>query len=75
MKREGRVKKMVLNADEVEDISAEMVTKKGEIPLTESLDKLTVQFGFVFFSYMAAYLFMRVASIGLDSLAGFSPVQ
>lgn len=71
MKREGRVKKMVLNADEVEDISAEMVTKKGEIPLTESLDKLTVQFGFVFFSYMAAYLFMRVASIGLDSLGGF----
>ncbi len=71
MRRDGRVKNMVLNADEVEDISAEMVTKKGEIPLTESLDKLTVQFGFVFFSYMAAYLFMRVTSIGLDRLGGF----
>ncbi len=71
MKRKGRIKKQILNADEVEDLSAEMVTKKGEIPLTESLDKLTVQFGFVFLTYIAAYLLMRGASIGLESLGGF----
>ena len=71
MKRKGRIKQQILNADEVEDLSAEMVTKKGEIPLTESLDKLTVQFGFVFLTYIAAYLLMRGASIGLDSLGGF----
>ncbi len=71
MKKKGRIKQQILNADEIEDLSAEMITRKGEIPLTESLDKLTVQFGLVFFTYMAAYLFMRVASIGLDQLGGF----
>lgn len=71
IKRKGRVKSNTVNAEEVEDLSADMVTKKGEIPMTESLDKLTVQIGLVFFTYMAAYVLMRVISIGLDSLGGF----
>jgi ESS family glutamate:Na+ symporter len=61
----------VENADEMEDLSAETITQKGEIPLTESLDKLTVQIGLVVFTYMAAYLLMYVISLGLDSLGGF----
>ena len=71
IKAKGRVKSSVVNADEVEDLSAEMVTKKGEIPMSESLDKLTVQFGLVFLTYMAAYLLMYLASIGFDRLGGF----
>ena len=71
LKRKGRIKHSGVNADEVEDLTAHMVTKKGEIPMTESLDKLTVQVGLVFFTYMAAYVLMRLASIGLDSLGGF----
>ena len=71
MKAKGRLKNRMANAEEAEDVSAEMVTKKGEIPMTESLDKLTVQFALVFFTYMAAYLIMHFASVGLDSLGGF----
>jgi ESS family glutamate:Na+ symporter len=71
LKRKGRVRQRGINADEVEDLTAHMVTKKGEIPMTESLDKLTVQVGLVFFTYMAAYVLMFLASIGLDSLGGF----
>ncbi len=71
MKRKGRIKQTILNADEIEDLTAEKITGKGEIPLTESLDKLTVQFGLVFFTYMAAFLLMRLLSIGLDGLGGF----
>jgi len=71
IKAKGRLKNKVANADEVEDISAEMVTQKGEIPMSESLDKLTVQVALVFFTYMAAYLVMFFASKGLDALGGF----
>ncbi len=71
IKARGRVKKNVVNAEEIEDLSAEMVSQKGEIPMSESLDKLTVQFGFVFLTYMAAYLLMRLSSLGFDRLGGF----
>ena len=71
MKRKGRIQKRLLNADETEDLSAEMVTRKGEIPISESLDKLTVQFGLVFLTYMFAYLLMYFSSLGLDRLGGF----
>ncbi len=71
LKRKGRVRQSGIIAEEMEDLSAHMVTKKGEIPMTESLDKLTVQVGLVFFTYMAAYVVMRLASAGLDSLGGF----
>jgi len=71
MKRKGLIKKFQGNAEEAEDLSAEMITQKGEIPLAESLDKLTVQFAFVFLTYMLAYVLMYVLSLGLDSLGGF----
>ena len=71
IRRKGRVRTNVINADETEDLSAEMITQKGEIPISESLDKLTVQFGFVFLTYMAAYLLMYLVSMGCDRLGGF----
>ena len=71
MKKKGRVKQSIINADEMEDLSAESITKKGEIPLSESLDKLTVQFGLVVLTYVAAFIMMYFASIGLDKLGGF----
>ena len=69
MKKKGLVQHGILNPEETENLSAESITKKGEIPLSESLDKLTVQVGLVVFTYMAAYLFMYLVSLGLDSLA------
>lgn len=71
MKARGRIKKEIVNADEIENLSAEMITQKGEIPISESLDKLTVQFGLVFLTYMAAYVLMYFSSVGFDHLGGF----
>ena len=71
MKSKGRVKASILNADEMEDLTAEKITQKGEIPLSESLDKLTVQIGLVILTYIAAFILMFFASVGLDRLGGF----
>lgn len=71
MKKKGQIKSLLLNADEMEDLTAESITEKGEIPLSESLDKLTVQIGLVVLTYMAAYGVMYLLSLGLDQLGGF----
>ena len=71
MRKKGLIKSFLDNADEMEDLTAESITEKGEIPLSESLDKLTVQIGLVVLTYMAAYGVMYLVSIGLDSLGGF----
>ena len=65
------MKASILNADEMEDLTAEHVTKKGEIPLSESLDKLTVQIGLVILTYIFAFVLMFFTSIQLDRLGGF----
>ena len=51
----GDPRAMTENAESVEDLSAEKITGKDEIPISESMDKLTVQFGLVFLTYLAAY--------------------
>lgn len=71
IKAKGRKVSLVDTSEETEDLSVQSVTSKGEIPLAESLDKLTVQFGLVFLTYMAAYALMWLASLGLDALGGF----
>ncbi|MBR4234927.1 MAG: hypothetical protein IKR85_02555 [Clostridia bacterium] len=48
----------VENAEEIERLTAETITAPGEIPLSESVDKLTVQFALVFIAYGIAYLLM-----------------
>lgn len=71
MRKKGLIKVQGVNLDEAEDISVDMVSQKGEIPIAESLDKLTVQFGLVFTAYMLGYGLMWLISLGLDSLGGF----
>jgi ESS family glutamate:Na+ symporter len=71
LKRAGSPKASVTAAEEVENLTAEMVTEKGEIPLSESMDKFTVQAGMVLLVYLISFGFMWFASIGLDSLGGF----
>ena len=58
MRLAGDKRAQVDNAEEMEDLSAEHITGSGEIPLSESMDKLTVQFGLVFLTYLAAYFSM-----------------
>lgn len=48
----------VENAEQVERLTAEQITAENEIPLSESVDKLTVQFALVFLSYGLSYLLM-----------------
>ena len=55
MRLSGDSRAQIENAEEIEDLSAEHITGNGEIPLSESMDKLTVQFGYVFLTYLAAY--------------------
>lgn len=58
------------NAEEKEDLTAAVITTRGEIPLSESLDKLTVQFALVFISYGIGFAIMY----GLSKLCDLSGV-
>ncbi|NCB50421.1 MAG: hypothetical protein EOM54_00875 [Clostridia bacterium] len=71
MRRAGNPKTSISDAEEVENLSAEMVTAKGEIPLSESMDKFTVQAGMVLLVYLISFAFMWFVSLGLDNLGGF----
>ena len=70
MKKQGRVRSELFE-DQTDSISAIEVCEKGEIPLTESLDKLTVQCGLVFLTYILTFGLMYLISIGCDALGGF----
>lgn len=72
MRRRGDKRAQAEHNDEVEDLSAESVTRKGEIPLSESLDKLTVQCGLVFVTYFITFAAMFGITILLDKLGGFA---
>ena len=72
LRRAGDKRAQIENADEIEDLSAEMVTGKEEIPLSESLDKLSVELGLVFVSYFLAYGAMAGVTVLLDRAGGFA---
>ena len=71
MRRSGNPKAQRENAEELEDLSAEIITGKNEIPLSESMDKFTVQVAMVLLVYFTTFLFMWAVSLGLDRLGGF----
>ncbi len=71
LKRKGKIKSVFENAEEVEDLTAEKITQKGEIPLAGSLDKLTVQIGLVILAYCMAFVAMWGLSFLFDDLGGF----
>jgi len=71
MKANGRIKPSILDPEAADgDITTEYITKKDEIALTESLDKMTVQIGLVVLTYIGAFILMYCASLGLDYLGG-----
>ena len=49
-----------------EELTMATFTDENEIPLSESMDKFTVQLALVFISYALAYLFMRGVNTLLD---------
>ena len=70
MRRNGDPRAQVRNAEELEELSAEKITGANEIPLSESMDKLTVQFALVFTTYIVAYFSMWVVYKYLLAPAG-----
>lgn len=79
LKRKGLVKTSYEDQEIVDVDGHEMVHEKGEIPLSESIDKLTVQIALVLIAYMGAYGFMSlingVIEAGVMGDFGFNTVQ
>lgn len=61
------------------DITLDDISGKNEIPLSESMDKFTVQMALVFFSYSLAFLFMKgvnaIIETGVLGNFGYNTVQ
>ena len=78
LKKKGIVK-VNENSGEDEDLSAEPVMKKGGIPLSESMDTLTVQVALVAIAYSMAYLLMRgfnlLINAGIFGDFGYNTLQ
>ena len=72
LRRSGDPRAQVANAEEIEDLSADMVSGRGEIPMSESMDKLTVQMGLVFLVYLVSFGAMWAVTLLLDKLGGFA---
>lgn len=59
MKKNGKIK----ITDNSQAVSSESVEGRNEIPMQESLDKISVQIAFIFVSYAIAYLFMYLLGL------------
>jgi len=57
MRKRGQVK-FTENAEQIENLTAEAISSPNEIPMSESMDKLTVQFAMIIVTYAFAYGFM-----------------
>ena len=58
MRRKGLLEKELGGDVHDEELTADKITGGNEIPLSESMDKFTVQLALVFIAYTLAYLFM-----------------
>ena len=62
LRKKGKLK---LHNDEGVKHTLEDYVSEGEIPLTESVDKFTINFCMVFLVYAIAYLIMRIINVNL----------
>ncbi len=58
LKRKGKIK--VVSVDETEELSVEKIQNKNEIPLNNSIDKLTIQIAIVTIIYLISYGLMQI---------------
>jgi ESS family glutamate:Na+ symporter len=79
LRRKGIIKGSFGKDIEDDNLTAERITGGDEIPLSESMDKFTVQLALVFLAYVAAYLFMMgidaVVNTGVMGSFGFNTVR
>ena len=64
LKRKGKI----LNKGKDDIISVEQIQCKDEIPLQESVDKMTIQIALIALAYMLSYFFMYLLSMVLPSM-------
>ncbi|MBR6654646.1 MAG: hypothetical protein IKL27_07960 [Oscillospiraceae bacterium] len=67
MRRKGRFTgEMGKDANDA-DMTIDEYAGKNEIPLSESMDKFTIQVALVFFAYILAFLFMKGVNVIVDT--------
>ncbi len=64
MKRKGKLK---ISGDK-DKLNGEAVEKENEIPMQESIDKMTIQIALIFLSYSVAYLLMYLLGLALPNM-------
>ena len=67
MRRKGRFSGEMGKDATDEDMTLDQYAGKNEIPLSESMDKFTIQVSLVFFAYILAFLFMKGVNIIVDT--------
>ena len=65
LKRKG-IFKGEIGSDAKDDLSVSTFTDEDEIPITESIDKFTIQLALAFLAYTLAFLFMKGVNTLLD---------
>lgn len=65
MKKKGRLKDINVESTAVD---ASQILAKNETPFVESIDKMSIQFGFVFGTYVIAYVLMWALSKAIPSM-------
>ncbi len=64
MRRKGKIKV----SESKSKLNSEIIEREHEIPMQESIDKITIQIALVFMSYVMAYLFMCLLGILLPGM-------
>lgn len=67
LKKRGKFSGDIGDYVQDDDLSAQIITGKNEIPLSESMDKFTVQVALVFISYFFTFLFMKGVNVIIDT--------
>ena len=68
-KKKNRIDLSKNMTDKVDELSVEYFQEKNEIPVSDSIDKLSVQMGFVLVVYLATYLITLGVTSALDKWA------
>ena len=67
MRRKGRFHGEIGKDASDENMTIDEYAGKNEIPLSESMDKFTIQVALVFFAYILAFLFMKGVNVIVDT--------
>jgi len=67
LRRKGKYSGEIGDFIKDEHLTADTITGKNEIPLSESMDKFTIQLALVFIAYILSFLFMKGIDMIIDT--------